>query len=342
MIAVRQVLALVTLAVSAWAQPGEFRLRNGLRVLLVERRDQVVLRLHLLAGRAPGGAMETPAAALRSHLASVGAGGMTRALLDRRLAERGIGLTVDSTPRGLEWSLVAEDQDLEEAFELLGHVVLRPRLEELPETKDSGTGLGLLERFAWHRYLVRPEQSVLVIQGDLSLAQARQQALLHLGTWAPAPEPPPASAVGTPTPSGSPSAFSPEPGGTPRDRAPHLALSLLLERDFRSDPDVVFETTRHRGDTGAFLFRLSPGSTAKLRQRVSEWSERAVTEADLAYVRSRWAAERATRVLHPREQLAALAWEALQGDPGVHLSELRPQEVTAARRSRLGGLVFQD
>jgi hypothetical protein len=270
--------------------------------------------------------------------------------------------------------MVADSQDQEDAFAFLAHAVFRPSLAEgisatLRDSKPSVTpedvfraGLGFpregiticdLDSAALHalyRRLVRPEHAVLLIQGDLSLAQARQLVLLHFGTWAPAPEP----AVSDKAAS-RPSKFqrqaipgsqrvawagSPPPEGDARLRAAHVLLSLLLEGAFQNGVGgIALEAPRPEGDAGPILFRTLPvlaGNPERLlAERLERLGSQGFSASELALARSHWRAERAALALHPEDQLSARAHGLLFGDAGDSLEAVTLADVNAALRARL-------
>ncbi|MBK8794523.1 MAG: hypothetical protein IPN59_15720 [Holophaga sp.] len=345
----------------------EFRAPNGLRVIVKEQHERSILRVCLLSAWDPTGLsteQREHALRLRTILSHCGAGGLSRPVLERRLAERGIRVEVEGTEDSLDWTMLADSQDQEDAFELLGHLVFRPSLgDDLGPAGESVApevwfraslgfpapglgilGLGMAERFALHRWLVRPEQSVLVIQGDLSLAQARQLVMLHLGTWSPSSANPEAGGL-VPVPQSIPSLAagawvgSPSPGGDAQQRAAHIAMAILLEKISREEThgDLVFEAARPGGDAGPCLFGIRSGPEPERRLQVflENLRTKGFGATDLAYVRRTWEAERRALALHPKDQMYAEARVALKGDPGRHLMALTLEEVNTALRSRL-------
>ncbi|MDP2874933.1 MAG: hypothetical protein Q8O00_02040 [Holophaga sp.] len=359
----------------------EFRTLNGLRVILDERHDRSVLRLFLLVGWDRSALSDLQAdqfLSIRSTLSQCGAGGLSRPAFDRRLADQGLRLVFKGTGDSLSWSMLSDSQDQDDAFELLGHAVFRPALEDdlapvgkaaagkakpedlfraslgFPSEGIAAKGLSTDESFAIHRRLVRPEQSVLVIQGDLSLAQARQSVMLHLGTWSPsiekvigAPRPsPPLELVQLKAGAGAGAwAGSPAPVGDARARAAHIAVAMLLSRRFREEipRGITFEAFRPGGDSGPLLFGI--GSEASdprkhLRTVLEGLCRRGFEAGDLALVRSAWQTERAALALHPEDQLEAIARIALKGDPGDYLLDLSLEEINAALRARIDPAVL--
>jgi len=367
----------IVMAAPAEGGRSEFRAQNGLRVILDERHDRSVLRLFLLTlwDRATLSDIQADhALQIHSVLERCGAGGLSRPAFDRRLADRGIRLNLNSASDSLCWSMLSDSQDQDDAFELLGHMVFRPALGEdslqgrkevtaaaRPEELFRATlgfpsegvfpnNLGVEERFSLHRRLVRPEQSVLVIQGDLSLAQARQSVMLHFGTWSPTPgkaisemAPPPLAPPKTWARSGAGGgiwAGSPAPICDARVRAAHIAVAILLSRSFRDDlqTGIFLEVSRPGGDAGPLLFGVGPDQAdpkKHLQSTLEDLCRRGFGAGDLAFVRSTWQAERAALTLHPEDQLAAIAQVALKGDPGNYVLDLKIEEINAALRARL-------
>lgn len=364
-------------APEAW---NEFRTPSGLRVVLESRHERPLVRLEL---RVAWPTVDVPSEGCASDLLCAvlgrcGAGGVSRFVLERTLADRGLKLGLAGGRQTLAWSMVADSQDQEDAFTFLAHAVFRPSLAEgitatLRDSKPSVTpedvfraGLGFpregiaicdLDSAALHalyRRLVRPEHAVLLIQGDLSLAQARQLVLLHFGTWAPAPEPS-ASDKAAPRPSklqrqGIPGnqrvawAGSPPPEGDARARAAHVLLSLLLERAFQNGVGggIALEAPRPEGDAGPILFRTLPVLAGNPERLLAERLERlgfhGFSASDLGLARSHWRAERAALALHPEDQLSARAHGLLFGDAGDFLETVTLADVNAALRARLATL----
>jgi hypothetical protein len=114
---------------------------------------------------------------------------------DRDLEAQGIQLVSTASPEGLDWHLLARSRDQDRSLGLLGDLLLRPILD--PGAWKNPCGVSWKELQAFSRKILRPDRAILVLQGDLGLEQAKQLALLSLGTWtaspmAPPPPPPPA------------------------------------------------------------------------------------------------------------------------------------------------------
>lgn len=355
----------------------EFRTPSGLRVVLESRHERPLVRLEL---RVAWRTVDVPSGGCASDLLCAvlercGAGGVSRFVLERTLADRGLKLGLAGGRQTLAWSMVADSQDQEDAFAFLAHAVFRPSLAEgisaaLQDSKSSVTpedvfraGLDFPRRgiticdldsaalHALYRRLVRPEHAVLVIQGDLSLAQARQLVLLSFGTWAPAPEPS-ATDKAAPQPSrlhrqaipGSQRvawAGSPPPEGDARARAAHVLLSMMLERTFQNGVGggITLEAPRPEGDAGPILFKTLPvlagDSERLLAERLEHLASQGFSASDLVLAQNRWRAERAALALHPEDQLSDRAHGLLFGDVGDFLEAVTLADVNAALRARL-------
>ncbi len=358
----------------------EFRTPSGLRVVLEARHECPLVRMELRVAWPTGEAPPEGCASelLGGVLGRSGAGGMNRFALERTLADRGLKLNLAGRQHGLAWSMVADSQDQEDAFAFLAHAVFRPSLAEgitaiLRDSKPSVTpvdafraalgfpregiticDLDAAALYALHRRLVRPDHAILLIQGDLSLAQARQLVLLHFGTWAPAPEPLPEAKPGPQgaglqrqTVPGNPRtawAGSPAPQGDARARAAHVLLSFLLEGDIHPAAGNGFslEAPRPEGDAGPILFATAPGLSGDperlLADRLERLASRGFSLSELGLARTRWRAERIALALHPEDQLAARAHGLLFGDAGAYLEDISLEEVNAALRARLSTL----
>ena len=358
----------------------EFHTPGGLRVVLEARHERPLVRMELrvawpdASSPAEGCASEL----LCAVLGRCGAGGVNRFVLERTLADRGLKLDLTGGPHGLAWSMLADSQDQEDAFAFLAHAVFRPSLSEgitaiLRDSKPSVTAedafraalgfprdgiticdLDSAAMYALHRRLVRPEHAILLIQGDLSLAQARQLVLLHFGTWAPALEPLPEAKPGPQgaraqrqaIPGGQRTAWagSAAPRGDARVRAAHVLLSFLLEADFQQAASSGFtlEAPRPDGDAGPLLFSTSPGLSGNpeslLAEHLKRLASRGFSPSELGLARGRWRAERLALALHPEDQLAVRARGLLSGDVGTHLEDVSLEEVHAALRARLSSL----
>ena len=358
----------------------EFRTPSGLRVVLEARHERPLVRMEL---RVAWPDAELPPEGCASELLCAvlgrcGAGGLSRFVLERTLADRGLKLNLVGGRHGLAWSMLADSQDQEDAFAFLAHAVFRPSLSEgiiatLRDSKPSVTaedafraalgfpreGITICDLepaalYALHRRLVRPDHAILLIQGDLSLAQARQLVLLHFGTWAPSPEPSPEPKPGPRSVRiqrqmvpGSPRiawAGSAAPRGDARVRAAHVLLSYLLEANFQHSVWNGFslESPRPEGDAGPLLFTTVPSLSGNperlLADHLKRLASRGFSASELGLARARWRAERIALALHPEDQLAVRAHCLLFGDAGAYLEDVSLEEVNAALRARLSTL----
>ncbi len=350
----------------------EFRAPNGLRVILDERHEQPLVRFEL---RVPWEGRED-SASMCAVLGHGGAGGFSRTALEQALADRGLKMNLEAGRHSLAWSMLTDSQDQEDAFEFFAHALFRPALAEgitalRQATKEAAspeesflavlglpTGEGALPKLdlpgclALHRRLVRPERAVLIIQGDLNLPQARQLVMLHLGTWAPAPEPSPqgqelpewAFRQAIPGEGAFAWAGSLPPEGEAPARTAHVLVSFLLERAFREtgESSIRVEAPRPLGDAGPILFQTllgkSPDPEGLLRTKLERLGARGFSLEELEVAKGQWRAERSALALHPEAYLSAWTQGCLFGDPGATLDVVRLEEVNAALRVRLSTL----
>lgn len=204
--------ASVLMSAAEPAPPG-FRLPSGLEVLVHPDAHRPLVRITLRLELPPGLA-EADLRLLGAALARGGAGPHAGSSSRRPGRGEGHAWTFEARGTALIWSVLADSQDQEGAAELLAHAVIRPDLaggwRELqaeavePAGGDAfrsgwtgepagwmapeGATLGRL--LALGRALLRPERATLRFQGDATLPQARQLALLQFGTWRPGPADP--------------------------------------------------------------------------------------------------------------------------------------------------------
>lgn len=212
----RLLLALM-LSLTLWGQaPQTFTLPNGLEVILIEQHDRPLLRMKVRTAW-PLAEAPLPAelALLTRLLAQPAPPGAAGELEDAR-AE----LRFEPGHQAFSWTAVAPSSEQEAALGLMAQQVFRTtpepaRVEQLRRgfrteyreaplellARDRFLGLlglptplfgeveGALDRpnyeslLRLRKSLIRPERSRLILQGDISLEQARQLALLHFGTW---------------------------------------------------------------------------------------------------------------------------------------------------------------
>jgi hypothetical protein len=147
-----------------------------------------------------------------------------RSALPGEVREGRLELSIRTDALGLCLDLAFQSEDQEAALGALGRLLQRPplpgpdwealRLQWLRRLEAQSPGLALRQRWlgaleglplpspallgslradqlaAQHRRLLDPSKAVLGLSGDLAPAQARQVALLTLGTWMPPPPTP--------------------------------------------------------------------------------------------------------------------------------------------------------
>lgn len=201
---------LPALLVAAGAPSQGFRLPSGLAVAVqtdvLRPLVRITLRLDL-----PAGLAEADVRMLGAALARGGAGPHSARDLQRSGMVDGHAWSFEVRGGSLFWSVLADSQDQEGAAEQLAHRVMRPDLAEgwrnlraeAAETSGRAAFCAALARDPAHWNLpedaslgrllalghavLRPERATLSFQGDVTLAQARQLALLQFGTWRPGP-----------------------------------------------------------------------------------------------------------------------------------------------------------
>ncbi len=272
----------------------------------------------------------------------------------------------------LAWSVVSDSQGQDAAFEALSLAVTRPRIEAsqvelwrqqfIRSAKEQSSRQQAEDQFlrairdpervamptpaSIHRIengdldvmlrrVVRPERSVLVIQGDLSLGQAKQLALLHLGAWGPGAAQPVAPAEDK-TPSVPretrtwivrEAGMAPEiliGGCTPSSEVVGTALRNVLERLVRLElgdalPESLVQLETEIKEGGSWLIRakMREGRSVTealqfLQETCSRLESKRLTDSAFAEAKTRWQIERTTRGLHPGRAAEHLAEVALQ------------------------------
>ena len=213
------------LTVLATPQVQAFSLPNGLKVVLLEKHDQPLIRLELVTRLDPA---EEPAhrkglaGFLAALMRSGGAGPYSRPDFNRALDDLGISFGFESRRDAYRWTLATDSRSQEPALELLADAVFRPVLEvplveaqrqalvqqatsltlrelgrrsflwqlgdpatEFPPTLEGLQDVDYKAIQAFRHRVVRPEASTLVLHGDLSLTQAKELVFLHFGLWGP-------------------------------------------------------------------------------------------------------------------------------------------------------------
>lgn len=361
---------------SAQVPTRTFTLPDGLRVVLREDQGRLLfrarLRLALRPGDLPPGREGLADLTLRM-LDRGEAGHLGAAAFDRALDDGGIRLEHSLSADGLTWDLVSRSRDQDRALGLLADRLLRPVLDPSaleperlacwrdqeaalaapearlraalglaglpPATEQSLGQLTFADLETFLRRVFRPDRALLVLEGDLSLEQAKALVLLSLGTWTGEASPPDPPIPAAPAPGVT--ARIAEPGAAlraeaaappPGDLDPALRdLAALL---LRTDPTLAGLLAPETADgTLRFTLRASaPGADAALaglRGRLAARVKRGCTGADLDRAKAAWAEAQRVLALHPEALLARDLREA-EGRAA------RPEAVAAATPSALG------
>lgn len=337
---------------SAQEKGQEFSLPNGLRVCLLERHDNPVVRLHLelrwtVRDGMPG--KEGAPALLAQLLEVCGAGHLSRKEFDHSLAENGLCLSFQDYRDAFSWDLATDSHDQETAFGHLADAVFRPVLEgPLLEARRNALGarlralsprdralatfqdrIGSLEAIlpgqatlnsmelqdlvALHRRIARPERALLVLHGDLNLAQARQLALLHFGVWG-ASEPSNAPEQDPIKSQDAPRLFSLEAPTTearvgtmdPCPRPAQELLALLVPRLLK-DSGLQVRLERR----GPLVLETQKGATEVVLQSALDRLRKGFSQEELDRAKLLWRAQRAALPLHPSAWTERVADEIL-------------------------------
>ncbi len=255
-------LCLAALACSAQVP---LSLPNGLKALLVEQHESAVLRVEVRAPiydadlprlkgvRQPG----LPALFLRTLHASP-AGRRTPESFAAALEQNGIRLTSSLDHRGLRFSVLMRNRDLELGLSLLADLLQRTAFDnttletqrqrlfqdttrntvdelrtsallaqggpEAPPTEEALSQFSFEQLLTFRARILRPERIQILLAGDLIPAQARQSLLLGFGAWSMPPQPAPSRDI----PQDGPIGVQHLPSG-----AQHLLLLPNPEISFR-------------------------------------------------------------------------------------------------------------
>lgn len=339
------VMACATLAAAPSIQT--FALPSGLRCVLLEKHDQPLIRLELVT-RWDTESKPGLAGFLACLMRAGGAGPYTRMEFNGALDDQGITFDFESRRNQYRWTLATDSRSQEPALELLADAVFRPVFDvpmveaqkgalagDSPwdrgrarflwglgdEATDLPPSLGPLEfeeLQAFRRRVVRPEASILVLHGDLSLTQARELVFLHFGLWGPGPRPPAAP----PPPSAAPEPrLLVVPEGTGEielwagrsssgcDPAVRELLEGLLGQVPRVlAPGIVSECSLERGRPLLVKVKAGPGGRQGLlgafQDALGALRARGFSQLDLERARARWRARMAVLPLHPKDQLS--------------------------------------
>ena len=369
-----------------------FRLDNGLRVILREDQGRRLFRARLKVALRPDDipSGQEGLADLTLRMMALGeAGHLNPTSFDRALDDSGIRLTRTLSADAITWEVISRGRDQDRAMGLLADHLLRVVMDPSalepqrlvcwrqqeealasPEARlraALGLGgpaaateqsLGLLtfkDLEAFRQRAFRPDRTVLALEGDLGLEQAKALVILSFGPWAGANLPslaPHSGAPGPVSPATSPApvpARIANPGAPlrievaaplPKGLSPALRdLAILL---LRSDPALATITRiEPAGPRAVLRFSLAvptgvpaDRALAELRGRIDHLRQRAFTEADLARAKAAWAAGQQIRTLHP-EALLADDLLALEGD------HTQPVDIEGTTASALNGALAQ-
>lgn len=373
----RALAALAAFSLTAQSQaqirPQPFRLPNGLRVVLLEDHERPLVRARLHLPLGPGSAARPGLAPLALRvLGHSDAGAFRAGDFEQLLAGAGIDLAPALRSDGLSWSLVARSRDQDMALGLLADRVLRSildpstleaerlacwrdteRLEASPRAKlrqllesdwtrqaptlDGLAGVTYEDLAAFYARVLRPDQAILVLHGDLGLEQAKRLVFLTFGTWtvprqppAASAAPPPAAAAGSapievPAAGAAPLALA--VAAEPADLSPEMEalLTLLLP----GDPVLFPAQLRLEGSDLVAALEAEPQGSASaagtsLLERLQTLRQRGFTEADLRRAKAAWSAGRALTSLHP----GTLVDEAMAEARGRAVSPARLEAIT--------------
>jgi predicted Zn-dependent peptidase len=359
------------------AGPQTFKLPTGLTCVLLENHDRPLVRMELKVRVAPAflpWVQDGTVGFLARLLESTGAGTLGRPDFNRAADDLGLALAFEGRREAFQWTVLTDSRAEEQAMEFMANAVFRPILDspaleaqrQVLIKKASTTPLreGAIARFLWAiqdpratlepggagldhlelqeimtlaQGLIRPERAELVLYGDLSLPQARELALLHLGVWGPSPVSLPVKAP--PALSGPRFAALLE-GGTVAElwvgairkdsERPELeeVLGLLLE-GISLTPFDGLDLAVSLQPSGPMLLKATGGDAARatlvsgLVVALDLLRTKGFSDGDLARAKERWRARNEARPLHPE----AMARRLLRGAEPVSASAV--EAVTA-------------
>jgi predicted Zn-dependent peptidase len=377
--------ALSPLLLRGQALEQAFTLPTGLKCILVESHERPLIRMELVVRWDPAGdplVTNGQLGFLAGLLENSGAGPFSRAEFNRAGDDLGVTLGFDGRRDAFHWGLVTDSRSQEPAFELLAHAVFRPVFDrtvmeaqrQVLLKRAAGTSLRdlALNRFLWnlqdpkvtlvpggaglerlelidllslHRRLIRPENALLVLYGDLSLAQARELASLHLGVWGPTLVPAPLKVFAEPLPgphfaavleggSGAELWAGVQRVGTSAAGVEEV-LAILLERTSRT-PTTGLKLSFLLEDGGPLLIKAEGRDAARdtlvagLVEALAQLRTQGFSAEDLGRAKVQWRARKAALPLHPE----LLVHQILRKAPGPALDQaveaLTVKDVNAA------------
>ncbi|BDU71137.1 peptidase M16 family protein [Mesoterricola silvestris] len=350
----RAALFLTCAALAAAPGPQTFSLPSGLKCVLLENHDQPLLRVEL-ATRWQGEPKPGMAVFLGQLMGSGGVGAFTRAEFNRALDDQGITFGFQARPGLFRWTLATDSRSQEPAMELLADAVFRPVFDpqavaalrqadgqrltagtaadrgrarflgalgdppgEAPAPRGALEGLEFADLQGFRQRVLRPEHSMLVLHGDLSLSQAKELVFLHFGLWGPASAPPAGAAVPPPA---EPRLLEVLEGGEAElwagrtsdgcDPAVRELLADLLEQLPRVlSPGLVREFSLGPGQP--LLVKVKAGAAGKdglvaaFLETLGTLRTRGFTGRDLERARTRWNARIGALPLHPQDLVRRL------------------------------------
>lgn len=341
------------------AQAEAFQLPSGLTCRLVEAHDQPFVRFNLEVRWNPKAEAQAGIGqVLASLFEAGGAGGDTHAAFQQAMDDLGVGFTFTARRGSFQWTVAADSRSQELVLDRLADAVFRPRFDAgLLETQRQAWFQRLKEPSAWdlgvasflwdlgdpatlappvdqvfqevdldrmeafRNRVLRPENAILAIHGDVSLTQAKELVYQHFGLWAPrprvvpdpgpAPAPPPVAFRAVLENRDAAELWAGEPPLAEASPALMEVLGLLVE----DLPKAVAPGVRRTCAVGPgqpLVIKLRAEGAARevlpgvLRGTLSALRTRGFTAADLDRARRRWKARRAALPLHPADLLDQL------------------------------------
>ena len=380
----RPLLACVCLAALGQGAPQTFKLPTGLTCILLENHERPLVRMELKVRMDEAFQTQVrngSAGFLARMLESAGCGPYGRADFNRAADDLGLVMAFEGRRDAFQWSLLTDSRVQEQAMEFLANGVFRPVLDsptmeaqrQALMKKQAATSLreGAIARFLWdiqepqatlvpggagldhlelqgimdlYRGLVRPEHALLVLYGDLSLAQARELTLLHFGVWGPSPAAAPAKAA--PAVLAGPRFAALLEGGATAElwagairKSPgRPELEAMLRELFEGialTPFDGLDLTVTLQPSGPMLLKATGRDTGKatlvsgLKVALDLLRTQGFSDGDLDRAKVRWRGRETARPLHPDSLVRQVLREA-GPDLARAVEALTPKEVNAA------------